>query len=401
MLSIFMKPAVLFLLFTRFSIAITSLLSLSLSFLFTACQPVKFEDDNAVQTQRSVLRIYNCVEYMPQQILDNFEKETGIVVIYDTYASNEQMYDQVTQSVANSAGNSTVNNLPYDLVIPSSYFVDRMRHENLLHPIDKSKLTNFSQLNPKILDTFIDPSNNYSIPYLWGTTGIAIDSQAIDPSTVNRWQDLWRPEFKGRVLLSNDMREVFAMALLSLGYSINSENPEEIRQAYEKLLKLLPNVAVMDSEFSRTGYMTDRADIGMIWSGEIMLAQKQGMEHLTYKYPSEGAILWIDSLVIPKNAQNIEAAYRFINFILRSENARIISRQTGYATPNLGARLFMTPSDIANTTIYPTQGQFNNAELHTAVSADALKIYEFYWNKLLERSQQLKIEQTAITTSIK
>lgn len=400
-----MRPAALSLFFTRFNIAITSLLSLSLSLLLTACQPVNFEADNDAQTQRPILRIYNWVEYMPQQIIDNFEKETGIEVIYDTYDSNEQMYNRITQSVANSARSvsdtSTGNQAPYDLVIPSSYFVDRMRHEDLLHPIDKSKLNNFSQLNPKTLDTFIDPNNNYSIPYLWGTTGIAIDSQAIDPNTVNRWQDLWRPEFKGRLLLSNDMREVFGMALLSLGYSINSENPEEIRQAYEKLLKLLPNVAVMESEFSRSGYMTDRADIGMIWSGEIMLAQKQGMDYLTYKYPNEGAILWIDSLVIPKNAQNIEAAYRFINFILRSENARIISRQTGYATPNLGARLFMTPSEIANTTIYPTQEQFNNAELHTAISADALKIYEFYWNKLLERSKQLETEQTAITTSAK
>lgn len=355
-----------------------AMLLLAVAILLSACQPNGQSEDAAAQEKPGVLYLYNWDEYMPQQILDNFELETGISVISTTYDSNEEMYEHIKNAP---------NNPPYDLIVPSNYFIDRMHNQGLLQPIDKTKISNFEQLNPAIVGTDADPGNNYSIPYLWGTTGIAINAQAIDPDKVNGWQDFWRPEYAGRLVLPNDMREVFGMALISLGYSVNSENPEEVEQAYEKLLLLMPSLSAFPSGSTRTAYMSNQADIGMIWSGEMMLAKAEGKKNLVYKYPAEGAILWIDSFAIPKNAQNIEAAHLFINFILRAENSQIISRNLGYATPNLGARLFMSASTKANTILYPTAKQFKNAHLQTALSPETFALYEHYWTKLKQQQQ--------------
>ena len=348
-------------------------------FLLSACQPSGETTDNATQDKPEVLYLYNWSEAMPQQILDNFELETGISVISTTFDSNEEMYQYITQAH---------NHPPYDLIVPSNYLIDRMRHQGLLQPIDKTKITNFEQLDPVSVGTAADPNNDYSIPYLWGTTGIAINGQAIDPNSVNKWQDLWRPEFNGRLVLRNDMREVFSMALISLDHSVNSENLKEIKQAYNQLQLLVPRLSAFPSGSTRSAYVTDTADIGMIWSGEVILAQAEGKKDLVYKYPSEGAILWIDSFAIPKDAKNVEAAHLFINFILRPENSQIISRHMGYATPNLGARLFMTASTKANTILYPTPSQLKNAQLQTALSPKALAVYQYYWSKLNQQGKK-------------
>lgn len=362
------------------------ILLINIIFILSACQPSDFSSEAEDYEGSEVLYLYNWHEYMPQQVLDNFEAETGISVISTTYQSNEEMYAKITKSP---------NNPPYDLIVPSNYYVDRMHQQGLLQPIDKSKISNFEQLNPATVGTDIDPENQYSIPYLWGTTGIAINSQAINPDRVNSWRDLWRPEFTGQLVLPNDMREVFGMTLLSLGYSVNSENPEEIRQAYDRLLLLLPSLSAFPSGSTRMTYIENQADIGMIWSGEVMWAKSEGKKDLVYKYPSEGAILWIDSFAIPKDAKNVEAAHLFINFILRPENSQIISRQLGYATPNLGSRLFMSASTKANTILYPTPEQFKNARLQTAISEAALATYKMYWNKLERRSEQLDLGNRA------
>ncbi|MDO5767887.1 MAG: extracellular solute-binding protein [Psychrobacter sp.] len=364
---------------SKFFNLLIALIIASLALVLSGCQPVTLADDDTGNTsdKTAVLYVYNWSEYMPKQILENFEAETGIKVIYGTYESNEQMYNQVTHSTS----------APYDLIVPSTYYVKKMSQEGLLQPIDKAKLTNFVQLNPALIHTKIDPNNNYSVPYLWGTTGIAVDAKTVNAASIRHWRDLWQPQFKGQVLLTNDMREVFGMALLALGYSSNSENAQEIKLAYESLVKLMPHVVGFESQAPRLPYMSGVANIGMIWNGEAVMANRAGMSSLHYIYPAEGTLLWIDSFAIPKGARHVEAAHQFINFVLRSENAQIISRNLGYATPNLGARMFMSPATKANTTIYPTAEVLKKAELQTNVSPHALSIYQYYWDQLKQQWQ--------------
>jgi spermidine/putrescine transport system substrate-binding protein len=319
------------------------------------------------------LNLYNWSEYMPQEILDGFEDETGIRVNYTTFDSNEAMYAKLKLLDDSSQ---------YDLAIPSTYYVEKMAKEGLLQELDKSKLSNFSNLDTSFINKKVDPENKYSIPYMWGSTGLAINGDVIDPATVNSWNDLWRPEYKNQVMLMNDMREVFGMALLTLGYSGNSSNPEEIKAAYEKLITLMPNVKTFNSDATRIPYIEGETNVGMTWNGEAVIANNEGLTSLVYKYPTEGAILWMDNFVIPKNAKNVDAAHKFIDYLLQPENAKIVSEEIGYASPNLAARKLMPEEVRNNPTIYPSPAVLAKAEFQEDVGDEALQVYQQYWDKL-------------------
>jgi spermidine/putrescine transport system substrate-binding protein len=177
------------------------------------------------------LYFYNWTEYVPPGLLEQFTKETGIKVIYSTYESNETMYAKL----------KTYKDGAYDLVVPSTYFVDKMRKEGMIQKIDKTKLTHFNNLDPEMLNKPFDPNNDYSIPYM-GATAIGVNSEAIDPKTVTSWADLWKPEYKGSLLLTDDAREVFQVALRNRLLR-QYDGSKEIEAAYNELKKLMPNVA--------------------------------------------------------------------------------------------------------------------------------------------------------------
>ena len=190
------------------------------------------------------LYFYNWSEYIPNEVLEDFTEETGIKVYYSTYESNESMYAKLkTQGTG------------YDLVVPSTYFVSKMRKEGMLQELDKTKLSHFADLDPNYLDKPFDPNNNYSIPYIWGATGIGINSDMLDKSSIKNWGDLWDTQWEGQLMMMDDSREVFHIALSKLGYSPNTTNPEEIKEAYEELRKLMPNVLVFNSDFPANPYL--------------------------------------------------------------------------------------------------------------------------------------------------
>jgi len=319
-----------------------------------------------------VLNLYNWSEYMPQEVLTRFEEETGIQVVYTTYDSNEAMYARLKLLDESAA---------YDLAVPSTYYVSKMRNEGLLMPIDRSKISGFDQLDPEITGLDIDPDNQYSVPYLWGTTGIGVDTADIEGEPVTAWEDLWDERFKGRVILTNDMREVFHMGLRVLGYSGNSTDPQQIEEAYQKLTELMPSVRTFNSDAPRMPFLEGEADVGMIWNGEAVMG-KESMEALEYVYPKEGVIAWLDSFVIPKNAKNPEAAHKFISFVLQPEIAALISENIGYATPVLPARELLGEEIAGDRSSYPTPEDMVNAEFQTDIGDEALQVYAKYWEKL-------------------
>ena len=318
-----------------------------------------------------LLYLYNWSEYLPESVIEQFQTETGIKVVYTTYESNEAMYAKLRLVNAKNS---------YDLVIPSTYYVDKMRREGLLAKIDRSKLTHFNKLDPRLINQPFDPNNDYSVPYLWGSTGIAVNTDKIKPGTITQWRDLWNPEFKDRLLLTNDMREVFYMGLRLLGYSGNDTDPKHIEEAYNELKKLVPNVRAYNSEAPRMPYLEGETDAGMIWNGEAYAA-KQENPAIEYVYPQEGVILWMDSLVIPKTAQHAYNALKFIDFVLRPEIAKTISEEIGYASPNLAAVALLYDSVRNNRTVYPNANDLKNAEFQTDVG-EAITVYEKYWEAL-------------------
>lgn len=328
---------------------------------------------NTTAKRGKTVNIYNWTEYISDQVLKDFTKETGIDVIYSTFDSNEAMYAKL--KLMNGSGE-------YDVAFPGTDFVDKMRKENMLEPLDHQKLSNFHHLASTFINAPFDPNNGFSIPYLWGSSGIAVNTRHIDKNHIHSWNDLWHPDYEGRVMLMNDIRDVFTMSLLTLGYSGSTRDPNQIKQAYEKLTKLMPNVRTFNSDAPRMPFMEGETYLGLAWNGEVIMAQDQGMPELDFVYPDEGAILWMDNMVIPKNAKNREAAYQFIDFILRPQNAAKISQEIGYGSPNEAAKQFMPAKLAHNPIVYPPASLLKHALFREDVGDATMAIYQQYWDKL-------------------
>lgn len=314
--------------------------------------------------------VYNWTEYVPESVLEQFTKETGIKVIYTTYDSNEAMYAKV----------KLLGGEGYDVVVPSTYFVNRMRREGLLLPLDKSKLPNFANLDKNFLNKPYDPDNEYSAPYLWGGSGIIADTDSVSTAGMDSWRWLWNPELKGRVLLQDDLRDVLGIGLLLKGYSVNDTDPEHIREAYEVMKTLAPNVRVFNSDNPKSAYLGGEVAAGMIWNGEAHQAMAE-MDSLKFAWAREGGLLWMDNFVIPKNARNVDNAHAFINFMLRPDVAAQCCEEYGYATPNKAA-LKLLPDELRESTvIFPPEEVVARSEFQNDVG-EAILTYEKYWHML-------------------
>ncbi|PKZ69799.1 spermidine/putrescine ABC transporter substrate-binding protein [Moraxella osloensis] len=320
-----------------------------------------------------VVNVYNWTEYISDQVLKDFTAETGIEVIYSTFDSNEAMYAKL--KLMNGSGE-------YDVAFPGTDFVDKMRKEGMLELLDHAKLTNFGNLGKTFINTPFDPENKFSIPYLWGSSGIAVNTKRIAKASLSSWNDLWKPEYKGRVMLMNDIRDVFTMSLLTLGYNGSTKNPEAIKQAYEKLTKLMPNVRTFNSDAPRMPFMEGETYLGLAWNGEVIMAQDQGMPELDFVYPKEGAIMWMDNMVIPKNAKNNDNAHKFIDFILRPKYAAMISEEIGYGSPNEAAKKEMPPELANNPIVYPPADLLKHAMFREDVGDEIMALYQQYWDRL-------------------
>src|SRR5699024_290190 len=231
----------------------------------------------------------------------------------------------------------------------------------MLQKIDKSKLTHFNNLDPSLLHKSFDPENDYSIPYIWGATAIGINSDEVDVSSITSWADLWKPEYKDSLLLTDDAREVFQMALLKLGYSGNTTDPKEIEEAYKELQKLMPNVLAFNSDNPANPYMQGEVNLGMIWNGSAFIARDAGAP-IEMVWPKEGGIFWMDSLAIPANAKNVEGAHKLIDFLLRPEIAAKVAENIGYPTPNLAAQKLLPNVITKDNSLYPTEEIINKGE---------------------------------------
>lgn len=303
--------------------------------------------------------------YINSSLLEQFTKETGIKVIYSTYESNETLYAKLK-----------THNQGYDLVVPSTYFVAKMRDEGMLQKIDKSKLTNFSNLDSNYLDKPYDPNNEYSIPHVVAVTGLAVNTDMYDAEEFTSWADLWKPELAGQLMLMDDTREVFHIALRKLGYSGNSTDKKQIDEAYAELQKLMPNVLLFNSDNPGAPYMSGEVGLGMLWNGSAAAAQKEGVP-LKLVFPKEGGIGWVDNFAISSGAKNVDAAHKMIDFLLRPEIAEQISKDAGYLTGVKASNEKF--KDVP--ALFPSQEDLDRVEWQDSVG-DKTAIYEDYFIKL-------------------
>ncbi len=319
---------------------------------------------------KQVVNVYNWADYIPTEVIERFEKETGIRVNYAEYESNEMMYAKLKSNPK----------IGYDVIFPSSYYISRMAKENRLLRLDKAKIPNIKNLNKQLLNQSFDPNNQYSLPYLWGTAGIVVNRKYINPDKITGWKDFWRPEFKNQLLIFDDMRQVFSIALFRLGYSANDTNKEHIEEAYKLLKELWPNIKLFSIEAEQNIYIDEDVYIGMGLNGEIFNAIAENPS-LTYIYPKEGFEIWMDCIAIPINAPHQDAAFAFINFLLRPEIAKQITIFTGFSTPN-SAAVPLLPAAIRKSSIVNPDNKILKKGQFFEDLGEANALYEAYWNKL-------------------
>ncbi len=311
----------------------------------------------------NLLTIFNWGDYIDPDLITQFEEETGITVIYETFDSNEAMLTKIEQGGAS-----------YDICVPSEYTIAKMVDADLLQPIDHSKIPNLRYIDSRFLDLSFDPGNVYSIPYFWGTVGVIYNTEVLGESAITSWDDLWGPELENNILLIDGAREIMGMSLNSLGYSLNDTNKDHLIEAKKKLDTLMPNVKAIVGDEIKMLMSNNEAAAAVVWSGDAaeIMAENEDMD---YVVPSEGSNLWFDNMVIPKNAKNVDAAYQFINFMLEPENAAQNAEYVGYATPNKAALEYMDEEIVNDERFYPPEEVTNKLEVYEDIGKRNLAYY--------------------------
>lgn len=334
-------------------------------FLFS----IFFLFSNFLHAENKVVNVFVWGGSIPHSIIQKFEKETGIDVHFSTFDNNETLYAKLRAS----------SQSVYDVIMPSAYYVERLKKQHLLEALNKRELFNLDALSSRFTNNEYDPNNAYSVPLVWGTTGIFYNQKKIKTSS-NSWSQLWNKRFQKKLMLLDDSREVFGMTLLTLGYSPNDSDPEHIKQAYEALLRLTPNIKLFANDSLQSVLIDEDAIVGMAWNGDAFKAYQENPA-IRFIYPHEGFVIWIDCLAIPKNPPHLKAAHEFINFLMRPDISKEIALLTGNATTNEKAKNMLPPSIRDNPLVYPDKKTLSKGLPQRDLEESTLRLYNEYWEK--------------------
>ena len=327
------------------------------------------------------LYVYNWGEYIDENVISQFEDETGITVVYDLFETNEEMYPVIEAGAVN-----------YDVVCPSDYMIQKMRENDLLAELNFDNIPNIAQIDPAYMEMSqaFDPENKYSVPYCWGTVGILYNTRLLEELGVpapTKWADLWDERLSGEILMQDSVRDAFMVALKKDGYSMNSANEDELQQAKQDLVDQKPLVQAYVIDQVRDKMIGGEAAVGVIYSGEMLYIQDEvanlGLDYdLEYVIPEEGTNLWLDSWVIPKNAKNKENAEKWIDFMCRPEIAKANFEYITYPTPNKGAFELLDEEMQNNKAVFPDIDSLKNSEVYKYLGDETDAVYNELWKEV-------------------
>ena len=327
------------------------------------------------------LYVYNWGEYIDEDVISQFEEETGITVVYDLFETNEEMYPVIEAGAVN-----------YDVVCPSDYMIQKMRENDLLAELNFDNIPNIDQIDPAYMEMSqaFDPENKYSVPYCWGTVGILYNTKLLDELGVpapTKWADLWDERLSGEILMQDSVRDAFMVALKKDGYSMNSESKDELEQTKQELIDQKPLVQAYVIDQVRDKMIGGEAAVGVIYSGEMLYIQDEvanlGLDYdLEYVIPEEGTNLWLDSWVIPKNAKNKENAEKWIDFMCRPEIAKANFEYITYPTPNKGAFELLDEEMQNNKAVFPDINSLKNSEVYKSLGDETDAVYNELWKEV-------------------
>ncbi len=320
------------------------------------------------KTAKRELKVYNAGDYIDPDLIKVFEKETGIRIIYDTWATNEDMYVKV------KAGGSD-----YDLVIPSDYMIERMRRENMLEKIDFTKIPNYALIDEKFKNLYYDPQNEYSVPYMWGTIGIIYNRKMVQ-EPVDSWAILWNPKYAKQIFIMDSLRDSIGMALKFRGYSLNASDDAALTAARDALIAQKPLVQAYVVDEVKDKMIAGEGALAVVWSGDAVFMMEKNPD-LAYAIPKEGTNVWIDAMVILKGGKHKAEAEEFINFMTRPDIAKKNVEYIGYASPIPEVVRQLPPEVQADIASYPSEALLKNAEFFHDLG-DNLSKYDKVWTEV-------------------
>ncbi|MFV0519066.1 MAG: PotD/PotF family extracellular solute-binding protein [Lachnospirales bacterium] len=313
------------------------------------------------------LYIYNWGDYIEESLIDDFENETGIDVIYETYASNEAMYQKIKSGGSN-----------YDILIPSDYMIEKLVNEDMLQPLDYSLIPNYDYVLEDLKGMSFDPENQYTVPYMWGTVGIAYNKSLVDKPT--SWSVLFDKSNSGEIFMYDSSRDLLMVGLKYLGYSMNTTNEAEIQDARDLLIAQKPLVQAYLDDSVKDKMIGEEGTYAVVYSGDAVYMSQEN-ENIGYSVPDEGSNVWVDSLVIPKDAKNVLNAHTFINFIMEKENAKINSEYIGYTTTN-SETLEIIDEALLNAEGYSVEVDMSKMEIYSDLGK-AVSLYDRAFTEIL------------------
>ena len=337
------------------------------------------ETEAAAADEGNVVNVYNWGEYIDPDVIDMFEEETGIKVVYDMFETNEEMYPVI------EAGG-----VIYDAVCPSDYMIEKMIQNNLLEEQDYSQIPNISEIGEEYLAMCrkFDPENKYAVPYTWGTVGIIYNTDMLDELGIpypTKWADLWDPQLKNEILMQDSVRDAFMVALKKDGYSMNTMNEDELNQARDELIAQKPLVQAYVVDQVRDKMIGGEAAVGVIYSGEILYIQDEVGDEMNLEYviPEEGTNLWVDGWVIPKNAKHKKNAEAWINFLCRPDIAKLNFEYITYSTPNTGAYELLDDEYKENKAVFPDMEEvLEKGEVYNYLGDEGDALYNDRWKTI-------------------
>ena len=322
----------------------------------------------AAKEDSNTLYVLNWGDYIDEALLTQFEEETGIQVNYTTMATNEEMMVKLEEA-----------DCIYDVCFPSDYIIERLIQKDLLHELNKDNIPNLQYFDERFLDLDFDPENKYSVPYMWGTVGILYNTTMVQ-EPVTSWDILWDETYADQILMYDSIRDTIGVALLKLGYSINTRNEADIQAAEEALIAQKPIVQAYLGDPIKDRLISGGAAMGIVYSGDAMWCMYENPD-LAYAVPETGSNLWFDNIIIPKTSDNTEAAEAFINFLCDPEVAAQNAEYIGYSTPNAAALEILGEEYINDPTYNPPQELLDKCEIFHDLG-DFITVYNDAWNRI-------------------
>lgn len=340
---------------------------MSVSLLMTGCGS---SDTSGDAKDEKVVYVYNQGDYIDTKTLEMFEKETGIHVVYDEFDTNESMYPRVSAGAVH-----------YDVICPSDYMIQKLIDKNLLQPLDFEKLPNAKEyIGKKFYEQArsFDPENKYSVPYGWGTVGIMYDKTFVQ-EPVDSWAVLWDERYKEKILMLDSPRDALMVPLKLKGYSMNTTDINELNEARDMLIAQKPLVQAYVIDEAKDKLISGEAPIGVVYSGEALRISLAN-PNMEFAVPKEGTNFWIDGWVVTRDAENVENAHKFIDFMCRPDIALMNFDYLGYPTPNIAVHDLEKDEKLKNSPVaFPDLSAYENQETYKYLGDQMDQVFNDLW----------------------